>query len=46
MTWYKKESLMIFYKQRNPHNEPQQEDVEDLVCPADLDAPGINKDCQ
>ena len=37
---------MTFYEQRNLHDEPRQEDVEDLVCPADADAPGINEDCQ
>ena len=37
---------MTFYKLRNPHDEPRQEDVEDLVCLADVDAPGINKDCR
>ena len=37
---------MTFYKQRNLHDEPWQEDVEDLVCPADAAAPGINKDCK
>ena len=36
---------MTCYKQRNPYDEPRQEDVEDLVCPTDVDAPGINKDC-
>ena len=35
---------MTCYKQRNPYNESRQEDVKDLVCPADVDAPGINKD--
>ena len=30
---------MTFYKQRNLHDEPRQEVVEDLVCPADVDAP-------
>ena len=37
---------MTIYKQRNLHDEPRQKDVEDLVCPADVDAPGINEDCQ
>ena len=37
---------MTFYEQRNLHDEPQREDVENLFCPADANAPGINKDCQ
>ena len=36
---------MTCCKQRKTNDEPRREDVEDLVYPADVDAPGINKEC-